>query len=484
MRRVSLVNRVAKALREGGVRAGARLLVAVSGGVDSMVLLDALARLRTVLDLRLCVAHVHHGLRVPAGNADAAFVTSEAARRGLPAHVIRLDPTARRRGDSVQAWAREARYQGLEAVRGQVRASRVLTAHTQDDQAETVLLNLLRGTGPRGLAGIPSSRDRILRPLLSVSRREVEAYATRHQVPYREDASNASDAYRRNHVRHHLLPLLATTYNPRIVESLATLAALIREDDAALAAAARALMARAVRARDGEVCLDVKAFRSAPPAIARRGFQAAFQMARGPAAHLTRRHLDACLGLLRREGAVRLPGEIVACQAGSEIRLEAAPAGRVGRTARHGPPAPHTLGLVPLRLGAWIRWPPLGCELRVRRVRARLRPISDGWTAYLSPALLEARLAVRGWRPGDRFRPLGAPGRKKLQDFFVDTKVPREQRGRVPLLVAGEEIAWVVGQRIAEEFRWSGQGAACLVEVRFPEGGNAVPTGAAPDPRG
>jgi tRNA(Ile)-lysidine synthase len=478
MPRVSLVNRVAKGLREGGVRAGARLLVAVSGGVDSMVLLDALARLRTVLDLHLCVAHVQHGLRVPAGDADAAFVTSEAARRGLPVRVIRLDPTARRRGDSVQAWAREARYQGLEAVRREVRASRVLTAHTQDDQAETVLLNLLRGTGPRGLAGMPSSRDRILRPLLSVSRREVEAYATRHRVLYREDASNASDAYRRNHVRHHLLPLLATTYNPRIVESLATLAALLREEDAALAAAARALMARAVRAGDGEVRLDVKAFRSAPPAIARRGFQAAFQLACGPAARLTRRHLDACLGLLRRGGAVRLPGEIEARQAGSEIRLEAAPAGRAGRPARH------TLGLVPLRLGAWIRWPPLGCELRVRRVRARLRPISDGWTAYLSPTLLEARLAVRGWRPGDRFRPLGAPGRKKLQDFFVDAKVPREQRGRVPLLVAGEEIAWVAGQRIAEEFRWPGQGAACLVEVRFPEGGNAVPTGAAADPRG
>jgi tRNA(Ile)-lysidine synthase len=473
MPRVSLITRAADALRDAGLLRGERVLVAVSGGVDSMVLLDVLARLRDRLDLRLHVAHVHHGLRGRAADRDAAFVVAEAARRGLAASVCRLDPSARPRGESVEMWARSARYGCLDAEAARVRASRIAVAHTRDDQAETVLLHLLRGTGPRGLAGIPPIRQRILRPLLTVSRAEVEAYAAARGLGFRTDRSNASDAYLRNRVRHHLLPLLARMYNPRIAESLAALAGLMREDESALAEQAASLLARAARAAPPALCLDVETLRAAPPALVRRAFQEAFRKVclqgrpggtRGQPG-LMRRHLEALRRLLTGEGVVRLPGGSEARRVGAEIRIGPAPGG-----ARRHPEAGAPAGEVPVRPGAWTPWPPLDCLLRVRRLDAGARVARrDRWREILSPRLLQAPLSLRGWRPGDRFRPLGLRGEKKLQDLFVDAKVPREERRRIPLLLSGERIAWVVGLRIAEEFRFRGRGPACLVEVKFPQ---------------
>jgi tRNA(Ile)-lysidine synthase len=281
-------------------------------------------------------------------------------------------------------------------------------------------------------------------------------------VAFREDASNASDAYRRNRIRHHLLPLLEKEFNPRIVESLAGLAGLMREDDSALAEAADRLFTESGRIMDGAVTLDVAALSAGPPAVVRRTVHAAFRQATQMAHSLTRRHVQALRGLLWREGAVRLPGGFVGRRAGGEIRIEQPG----GESPMLWPNAP---GKIPVRPGAWTAWPPLACRIRVSRLPVgRVPPGAPAhWRAVLSPRLLLERLSLRAWRPGDRFRPVGMQGRKKLQDFFVDAKVPRGERGRVPLLTAGDRIASVLGHRIAEEFRWGGRGPACLVEVEY-----------------
>ena len=463
MAATSLSSRVLAALRVAGIAAGDRLVVAVSGGVDSMGLLDLLVGLQRRLPLRLHVAHVHHGLRGRAADREAALVVATAARHGLAVTLCHLDPRERPRGASVEMWARAARYGCLEAVAGRVRAAGIATAHTQNDQAETVLLNLLRGTGPRGLAGIPPVRHRVVRPLLAVARPELEAYAAAHRVPYRRDASNAWLAFRRNRVRHRLLPQLAAEYNPRLVESLAALARQLREDEDTLSAQAAALAGQAVSARAGLLHLERARLRQAPPAISRRVFQAAVAQAGRGQVGLTRRHLEALARLLREAGTVRLPGGLEARVRGADLWI--GPGERVARGA--GAPG---AAAVPLRPGVWASWPPLGWRLRVRRVPGSRvpRPLRDRWRAVLSPELLRAPLSLRGWRPGDRFRPMGLDGRKKLQDFFVDAKVPREERGRLPLVLSGNRIAWVVGHRIAEEFRWPGRGPACVVEVSVP----------------
>jgi len=390
--------------------------------------------------------------------------------------VCRLVPAERRRGESVQAWARAARYACLDAVAARVRASRIAVAHTLDDQAETVLLHLLRGTGPRGLAGIPPVRHRILRPLLAVSRADIEAYATARHLAYRTDASNASNAYLRNRVRHHLLPLLAKEYNPQIAGSLAALAALMREDESALAEQAASFLAKAAREAGPAICLTVEALRAAPPAVARRAFQDAFQkVSRGRHA-LTRRHLEALRRLFAREAVVLLPGRSEARREGAVIRIGPSAATAAG-TPDADAQAAEPPGEIPIRPGVWTRWPPLRCRVRVRRLAAGARSARRvPWREILSPLLLEAPLTLRSWRPGDRFRPLGMSGGKKLQDFFVDAKVPRQERSRIPLLISGGRIAWVVGRRIAEEFRFRGDGPACLVEVEFPGGARQLKT--------
>ncbi|HTU03525.1 MAG TPA: tRNA lysidine(34) synthetase TilS [Candidatus Sulfotelmatobacter sp.] len=461
---------VGRALQDAGVEPGDCLLLAVSGGADSMVLLDVLARLRSRQGFRLHVGHIHHGLRGRAADQDAALVLREAQGRGIPVSVIRLAPADRSRGASVQMWAREERYRHLDALRDEVGASRILTAHTQDDQAETVLGNLLRGTGPLGLAGIPAARGSLLRPLLTVTRAEVEAYARAARVRFREDRSNRSDAYRRNRIRRHLLPLLAREYNPRIVASLSALASLLREDELELAGQGAALLRQAAFLEGPLIRVDAAALEAAGAALRRRLVQEAFRRVSGGRHGLTRRHIEAIEALARGAGRTPLPGGYHAWRSGGEVRIGPAAAER-GAAARPG-----ARDDVVLRPGAWARW--RGWRVRVRRVTrppATLTGIAG--VEVLSPQLLQAPLRLRGWRTGDRFRPLGLTGQKKLQDFFTDLKVPRPERGEVPLLLSGERIACVIGHRIAEEFRWEGRGAACLLEARRAAKGHAISAG-------
>jgi tRNA(Ile)-lysidine synthase len=312
-----------------------------------------------------------------------------------------------------------------------------------------------------------------------VSRLEIEAYAKRWGVPFREDPSNRSIAYRRNRIRQQLLPLLARQYNPRIVETLAWLAAQAREDEDALAAQADALAAGSIRERDRAVGVSILTLRAAPPSVARRLLLETFHRATPRRYGLTRRHLAALMRLAEGAGTVRLPGGLGAWA--TTKFLWVGPGGTPKTFKRGGGSAvsPDAPTDVSIRLGRWTRWEPGRCFVRVMRVMGddiRLNR-EDPHREILSPRLLDGPLSLRAWRPGDRFQPLGLPGAKKLQDFFVDAKVPREERSRIPLLVVGEEIAWVVGHRIAEEFRWQGDRVACLAEVRFSEDQDELPVG-------
>jgi tRNA(Ile)-lysidine synthase len=465
MARIDVMGRVQRALQDAGVRPRTRLVLAVSGGIDSMVLLDVLACLRDRLGFRLTAVHVHHGLRGQAADRDAAFVQDEAGRRGVPSRILHLDPATRLAGTSTQVWAREARYRALEEARKTARAAFVLTAHQRDDQAETVLLNLLRGTGPRGLAGIPPQRGRLLRPLLTVDRPGIVAYADRHGVPFREDASNRSEAYRRNRVRRRLLPLLAAEYNPRIVDSLADLAERLREDDAALAEAAARRLRRLVGRDGAALSVPAAALSAMEPALARRALGLLFQQLAGPDRAVTRRHVTALLELARNCGSVWLPAGLAAARVGDRVVLGAAP--EVARRSARELPR-RQVGRTALSVGQWTAWPLLSWRVRIRHVTSgAVRPeVGVQWSAMTDAKILRAPLSLRSRQPGDRFRPQGAPGRKTLQDFFVDAKVPRELRDCLPLLLCEDEIVCVIGHRMAEGFRWSGPGDAGLIEVR------------------
>jgi tRNA(Ile)-lysidine synthase len=431
---------------------GARLVVAVSGGADSVALLHALWRRRRARRWTLAVAHLDHGIRGREAAADAAFVAALARRLRIPCHLgrARVPALARRRGVSLEMAAREARYRFLGQVARETGAAGVVTAHTADDQAETVLLKLLRGSARGGLSGMDavSVREgiRLVRPLLAVRRGAIEDYLRRHRLEWREDASNADPAFLRNRVRHGLLPLLERDYNPRVREALVRTATVLADEDRWMDDLARVALREGL-CTDGRLDLTPLARQ---PLAARRRILRLWLAGRGvPADGVDFDRIVALEGLCRcGEGSARM-----SLGSGWEAVRHYRHVAVVGEGAEGR-------GKVPVRrrvkAPGVTRIPELGVRLVLTLGPGVARPRGERPGAYPAVASLDAGvwagcpLWLRAWRPGDRFRPLGMAGSRKLQDILVDLKVPRAERARVLVLECEGEIVWVPGYRVAQ----------------------------------
>jgi tRNA(Ile)-lysidine synthase len=446
--------------RHGMFRPGDRVIVAVSGGPDSVALLDLLAALAPTLRLELHVAHLDHGWRGRAAAADAGFVRRLALRLGLPVTVGHVPPATwkRRAGrqSSREARARDLRYAFLVETARAVGARRIALGHTRDDQAETLLLNLLRGSGGRGLGGIRPVRDDLfVRPLIETRRRDLLAWLKRRRLRYRVDATNRDLALTRNRVRRSLIPLLERRFNPRVVDLLARTAGLLRDDEAVLEAiAGEALDKAAGRRQRGRIDLRAAAIRPLPAALQRRVLRRAVAEVRGDLRRITARQIEACRDLLEHRpgrgrplsGGVDLPGGVTVRAAPGTLTVSAV------RPAAAAGTAVETLCPVPGR----CELPGFGVRLKTR-VMSR-SPRFDPRAGAPDRVCLDADLArgplrIRGRRPGDRFRPLGAPGARKVKTFLIDRKVPADLRARIPIVLSGDRIAWVMAQAIDDRFK-------------------------------
>ncbi len=326
---------------------GDGVVAAVSGGPDSVALLLALREMAGALRLRIRVAHLDHGLRRGSGR-EAAFVRKLALRLGLPVTTgkARVAAEARRARISLEEAGRAARYRFLLGVARRARAEVVAVGHTRDDQAETVLMRLLRGSSRAGLRGIPPRRRLatpgpqgrtavyVVRPLLGRSRAEIEAYLRRWRQRALRDPSNASDAFMRNRLRNSLIPALARGYNPRIREALARAAQALEEDDELLESLASAAFLRTARRRGREVVADAGRLRRLPLPLRRRVLLLAAASAGADVKRLAQAHLDALVRLAgsRRRGEVHLPGT-VAAQAGGKLSFVRAHGARRGNVS-------------------------------------------------------------------------------------------------------------------------------------------------------
>ncbi|MBW1645458.1 MAG: tRNA lysidine(34) synthetase TilS [Deltaproteobacteria bacterium] len=433
--------------------AGGHLLAAVSGGLDSMVMLHLLQRCRRelALPLRLVVVHFNHRLR-PAASAEEKFVAASCRHAGLPLLIGQRQGGAVRLSEEA---AREARYAFFARCLAAYPDSWLLTAHTASDQLETVLLNLLRGSGLRGLKGIPGRRQKFLRPLLAVSRREMEEYARRHDLDYLEDESNASLAFTRNRLRHQVLPLLREIAGPELDRRAAAMAAGLAGDWQFIDNAAARFCQRQAVAADGGISCSRMEFLAQPEGLQPYILARLLRQA-GREKQATRRLLAALRVFIARGGGrsgkgFRL-GKGLTCRVGDEDFVIGPPAAETSPGVLEIPAPGHYCLPAGGRLSLAFCSPPAGW----------CRP-GDRKREYVDAGRLSFPLQVRHWRPGDRFCPLGLGGhRQKLKKFFTAAQLSAAEKAKTPLLCHGSEIIWVVGQRLDERFALRPESEKCL----------------------
>jgi tRNA(Ile)-lysidine synthase len=411
-------------------------------------MLHILSLLAGELALDLHVAHVQHGLRGAAAAADADFVQAQAAALHLPCTVLAVDVLgARTARESLEAAARRVRYAALRALAASLGATAIATGHTLDDQAETLLLHLLRGAGLDGLAGMRPRRHDLARPLLAVTHAETTAYCHALGLQARDDLTNHDTRFRRNAVRHDLLPRLRP-YNNRIAETLARAAALLADDADYLWQAAEArLAALRVPAPPHALAFQVSGYRALPAALRRRVVRQAVAEVAGTIDGLRAEHVESIDALLVRGQAGRrwqLPRQVrveVAGELAIVTRAEAPMAPPPGLPVAL--PVPGACSFGPWQITAQ-------CGPRQQALPAAPDPVSIGHRACCDRRAIHGALSVRSRLAGDRLRPLGLHGSRKLQDLLVDRKVPREQRQAVPVVCDEQGIIWVAGFALDE----------------------------------
>lgn len=426
------------------------VVVAVSGGPDSLCLLHLLCGMQGELNIKLVAAHLNHGLR-PEASFEALGVENIARAWSIPFEKKEVNIRAYKKelGLSEEEAGRKARYDFFFATARKYNASAIALGHHFDDQAETVLLNVIRGTGVDGLAGILPKRSRgkfkLVRPLLCLRRSDIEAYCRTNNLHPFTDSSNLETDYTRNRLRLELIPMLEEFFNPRIKEALCNLATLALNDRKLLQALAYKKYKQLARFNKDETIIDGKDLLALPSALQGRALRFALKRF-APLKKINRRHIDQLIDLLKQGKTGRmitLPGRIKAHYSYGKLVLSVGKAVSQKEYTALDLAIPGRISLPGGRVitarvvdAGKLSWPPHPCQ------------------AYLDfDKLAQHPLKVR-WRwPGARFYPQGSGGSKKLKDFFIDQKIPASRRDFLPLVVFREEIVWVAGVRIAEPYR-------------------------------
>jgi tRNA(Ile)-lysidine synthase len=423
---------------------GSSVVVACSGGPDSLVLVHMLSRLIKDYDLSLAAAHVDHMFRGKEAQADAQFVAAFCRQLGLRCYQTAIDVPRymEENGLSAEEAARIVRYSYLRKVANKLGGALIATGHHRDDQAETVLMHLLRGSGGEGLGGMKAQNGDIIRPLLALNRQEIEAYCAQYKWQPRLDSTNLSTEYLRNDLRLNLLPQLRRTYNPAITDALCRTAEIIGDEHDLVRQAAEAAWPEIVNIKEsGAWSIKVAGLARLHIAVQRELFRQIIEKKQGHLKGITFLHVEKLiqLGIFGQTGSIiELPGGCIFRKEYASLIVET---GGIRTKARIGPPG--------IRLTVpGITHLPDGRRLEARLVEAR--PVKKAAAAIFDWQQLKAPLYVRTRCAGDRFHPLGMRGSKKVKDFFIDAKVPQRARDETLIFCDAQEIIWLGGYRQAE----------------------------------
>ena len=437
----------ATARRFGFLQKGDRVLVALSGGPDSVALLYSLLALKPEYDLTLFVAHLNHKLRGAESDEDEKFAKKLASSLRLKFFCKRVDvkKEAKKRKLTIEETAREIRYGYLQEIADKVRADKIALGHQADDQAETFLMRLIRGAGAAGLSGMPARRGKIIRPLIQIKREEVEEFLKAKGIAYRLDSSNYLTDYCRNRIRLALLPVIKREFNPRIVESLNRAADVISlQQEYVQKNSERTLKVISTR-RKGKIIVDAGKFARQDVCLQREMIRFCVRDLGGDVNNLSFELVDRALSLAgkRKSGRrVRLVDDVWFEVGGNQLAFYGGRKELQNRTLRL--PGKSNLKDWGLRLES---------EILNGESGKTFTPSRDQNVAFLDWQKLKMPFVLRSRRKGDRFKPLGMKGTKSVADFLIDGKVPRHLRDEVPVLISKDRIVWLVGHRISDRFK-------------------------------
>lgn len=429
-----------------------KVIVGVSGGADSLCLLFVLLEYRKKVPFTLLAVHVEHGIRGEESLADAAFVERICRENGIWFTCISCD-VPRLAGEqkiSMEEAARLARYQAFEKVRKEQQADKIAVAHNQNDQAETILFRMARGTGITGAGGIRPVNGCIIRPLLACSRKEIECYLKERKIHWREDASNADTEYTRNSLRHHVIPVLECEVNEKAVAHLASLAEEMQQVQAYMEEQAQQ-QAEQFLARRGarQWILDIRLLKDTKSILQPYLFREALRRAECPMKDVGRVHMEAIGALAEGQSGRRvvLPGGYQVQREFGQLVFGAKDEETDERAKMNGEDSG-----VPVRIPGEI-------ETLQGRFVFRVFPYENQnisqktYTKWLDYGKINTDMLLRTRRAGDFLTVNAKGGTKKLKRYFIEEKIPAAARENIPLLASGSEILWVVGYRINEAYK-------------------------------
>lgn len=430
----------------GMIAQGDGIVVGVSGGPDSVCLLDILNRLSGELGIRLVTAHFNHGLRGPEDDAETELVVNMAGSMGLPyktGKAFHLQAGT----SSLEEKARLARYRFLETVREHFNARKIALGHNLNDQAETVIMRLLRGSGLSGLAGIPPVRGGIIiRPLIRIKREDIISYLRARNLTYAIDGSNRNLKFTRNRIRFKLLPMMLE-YQPKLIENLGRLSAILRDEEDFMESLAWDWVQReSAKEDDGSISVALSSFSMLHAALRNRVIRYLLKKTGSNLRHVNNNHIRSVSDIIDKgnpQSMINLPNGIIVRRVYDRLMFTVA-----------GKPL-STDFQYRIESPGQLHMRKIGKILLVTESIGKTDPIrgDSGNTALLDADTLHYPLVVRNFKAGDRFVPLGMKGHKKVKDFFIDLKVPSPVRAVTPILTCDDFIVWICGYRIDERFK-------------------------------
>ncbi|MFC1856581.1 tRNA lysidine(34) synthetase TilS [Thermodesulfobacteriota bacterium] len=438
------------------------ILVGVSGGSDSVALLHVLLSLAARFSLQLGVAHLNHCLRGKESDRDAEFVATLTEKLNLACWIKKIDVSAYQRSCrlSIEEAGRQVRYAFLNETADNNQYNKIAVGHHADDNAELVLMNLLRGSGLRGMAGIPPVREgKIIRPLIMQTKAEIMQFVDEERLSFVSDTSNQDIRFLRNKLRHHLMPLLRTEYNPNITATINRFAAIVREEDSWLSTEAlRMLESAALRMNSKQISLSIVRLRQLPLAVRRRVLRWVVKKIKGDLRRIRFSHTDAVVDLIDSgpaSASLDLPNRIKVRREGNILFFSKEPGDLrvLGRESDHEAPVSYEYTL---HHPAAIRIPEAGIQLNFTELKIKnlvnVR-LTGHRVAFFDMDKMNFPLIIRNVQPGDRFIPMGMPGTQKIKKFFINSKIPRAERRRCPVLLSQGKIIWVIGHRITDDVK-------------------------------